>query len=329
MSDSTLLDRAERMLYLRTVPVIGTLPAAELATVAEATRDRFFRRGEILLRPDARVHAAYMVVEGRVDVLRDGHLIRRVGPRGVVGDLAMLSRAEEHLEWRAERDTLALELKGAMLLELFEEHFAIFTHVLARLAGRAVDLLREGAGPLRFPETPFDSGAVSTHDGLDLVERILVVRRLPAIAFPVDVLVDLATHLEEVRFEEGDVLWEAGDGADDALIIADGALRGEQPGRRRAIAWEPGSIMGILEALAGRPRWYTARATKRGMGLRASRETLVDVFEDDVALAREVVGYLAARVLELLERTVTEPASTARPGTARPGAPPPRPPGAS
>ena len=56
----------ERMLYLKRLPVVGTLPAPQLALVAEQMGERFFKKGSVLLRQGEPVAALYFVLRGAV-----------------------------------------------------------------------------------------------------------------------------------------------------------------------------------------------------------------------------------------------------------------------
>ena len=71
-AESAIVGTVGRLLALRKLPLVGTLPTAELAFIAERSRERFFPRGSLLLREGEPISALRFVVGGRV------HMSRRV-----------------------------------------------------------------------------------------------------------------------------------------------------------------------------------------------------------------------------------------------------------
>jgi hypothetical protein len=53
---------------------------------------------------------------------------------------------------------------------------------------------------------------------------------------------------------------------------------------------------GLFDALAGAPRWHDASAVTPIQGLRLRADRLFDAFEDDFAMAADLLSVLAARV---------------------------------
>ena len=77
---------------LRTVPVLSTLEAAELESLAEqAERLEVPGAGVNLIREGDFGHSVFAIVEGTAEVSVEGAVVRRLGPGDVFGEIAVLS----------------------------------------------------------------------------------------------------------------------------------------------------------------------------------------------------------------------------------------------
>jgi CPA1 family monovalent cation:H+ antiporter len=83
-------DAVERELLL-SLPIFAGLPEAELDAVAEAVRTVELDEGEPVATEGDFGHTLFFVEEGTADVVRDGAVLRSVGPAEVVGEIAVLA----------------------------------------------------------------------------------------------------------------------------------------------------------------------------------------------------------------------------------------------
>jgi CRP-like cAMP-binding protein len=296
--DRTVL--VERVLFLRKIPIVGSLSAAELGLVAEYMRERRLSRGTHLFRPGDPAAANYYVVRGRVRYLRDGRLLGRVGPGAGLGGLAVLAGSDDRGEAVAETDTVVLELSAESIREIFEDHFAIFHHVLREMSRALLDLLvKRPQWVVRLPPAPppFPTPARE----LDLVERILFLRRVaPFTRASINALAELSRGLYEVRFDSGTRLWEPGDPAKWVFLVVEGRVRGAHPSGFE-FSFGPSEAVGVLEAAAEAPRWYGAVAEGPVTALSGEIEGLLDVLEDNTDMGLDYLAVVARWFTSILE----------------------------
>jgi len=114
----------ERLLHLRTLPVLGSLSPSDLAVIAEQARTRVFHEGTRLLKHGEPIGAIYIVIEGRVRLRRGVLDIGLAGSGAGVGGLAYLARDPEGVDATAETDVVALEIDGDALDEILEDRFS-------------------------------------------------------------------------------------------------------------------------------------------------------------------------------------------------------------
>ncbi len=94
--------RPEDLRLLRANPLFGWLPPVALERVAFTLSEVELPGGTILMRQGDAADNAYLVAEGELVVDRDGREIGRVGPGGVVGEIALLRAAPRMATVRAQ-----------------------------------------------------------------------------------------------------------------------------------------------------------------------------------------------------------------------------------
>jgi len=306
----------ERLLHLKRIPLLSGLPAPEVAVLADAAQERSYRKGEVVFHEDTPATATLFVVEGRLASFRRGAAVGHVGPGQGMGGLTVLARADHPLEIVAERDTLTLEIDADAIADVLEDRLVILQHILREVSRQALELLqRHRLDPsLVFP---LPSGELPGADQLDLVDRLLLLRRMPVFdRTSVTALAELARTMAQVGFAAGTPLWHAGEPAAHLVMICSGTVRASVPGGIEFDAG-PGFPLGALEALGQRPRWYDVTASTPVVGLYGQTDVLVDLFEDNFDMAMDYLAVISRVTLRMLELH----ADGGPPGSLRPLAP--------
>lgn len=289
----------QKLLYLRTLPLVGDLEPGHLAALAAAFEERSFREGETLLREGEPVDTFHIVVEGRVRLHRRGEIVATVGPRERVAFYHLLAQRERGIGATAASRVRTLALDSDALMEVLEDDFRILHHALRRTAQLLIERRRsipDHAGYVTQPAVP----AWPTREHLDLVQRILVLRgTMPFRRVRIRSLAELAKRMEEVRIARGELLWRAGDPGASTLLPLSGEVDARVPETRQRFRLGPGDSAGALEPIASAPRWYEARVVKDLVALRFDGEMLVDVLEDDFDMAMMFLAALASDLLDL------------------------------
>ena len=293
------LSSLERLLVLKKLPTIGALPSADLAVIADVTRERFFPKGSLLLAEGEPVPAVQLIVEGSVEVSRNGVVIGTVPAGTGIGALGLFAGDPFGVDARALEDTLSLEVDAEQILDVFEDRFAILHHILRdlcrQLIGQHVELR------LNPPETYPVREEIAAGRELDLVERIFFLRRMPVFSkASINALFEVSRALTEIRFPPGTVLWREGEPALGVFLVTNGDVRCRSAGGLDFVAG-PGFPLGAAEAVGEVPRWFEAVTETRVTGLQGPVETLVDVFEDNFDLARLYMAGIARALIRALD----------------------------
>jgi CRP-like cAMP-binding protein len=290
----------DRLLYLRTLPLFGTLPPDDLALLATYTIEREFEAGAVLTSEVGRVEAIHLLVDGSVRTSRGRVEIGVFGPRDTVGVLGLLARTDSGIEAVTVTAVRTLEISADALLDLFEDHFSILQHVLSGVALLVLEKRRQIL--LAGAPEPKEEPTIARSHPLDFVERIFFLRRaLPPGFTSVAALAGIARRATELRLEPGALLWNQGDPADAVVIPVSGSIACVVDGGTHRFRCGPGVFVASSEALAGTPHWYEARVDTALLALRISLEDMIDVFDDHFELAMEMLALMARDLLEVAD----------------------------
>ena len=291
----------ERLLYLKRIPLLSGLPASELAALADAARERFFAKGEVAQREGAPATAILFVAEGRLANLRRGIQVGTVGPGQGMGGLPVLARTDYVSQVVAEEDTLALEIDADAVADVLEDRLPVLQHLLREVSRQAIALLQQHRLDPGVVFPPLPGELPGSEETLDLVDRLLVLRRMPVFGrTSITVLAELARTMAQVRFEAGATLWHVGEPAAHLVMICSGRALARVPGGVEFHAG-PGFPLGALEAIGQRPRWYEAVATSPLVGLYGQTDVLVDQFEDNFEMAMDYLAVISGVTVRMLE----------------------------
>ncbi len=293
------VDLTERMIYLRSIPVAAMLPPPVLRAIAAYLRERTFEEGEMLMRMGEPIMALELLTEGKLALVRAGRELGTLAPPQSLGFLGILARSDGTYDATAVARTRSLELAADALIELLEDHFSLLHATLMYLSDRLLYELMEL--PPQMLGFPFDEAIKVGDKEIDLVERILLLRRMSGFKRTnVNALAALSQQLTEVRFPAGTQLWKRGDSPDRSLFIASGVV----VCKKEAGEWRygPGTAVGGLENLASKPRWYDAETETPLVALEGKGEGLLDMFEDNFSMAMDFVSMMAESLVGVLER---------------------------
>ena len=121
----------------------------------------------------------------------------------------------------------------------------------------------------------------------------------------------LASRLESVDYDAGDVIFNQGDEGSALFVIEDGAVEisyGEGKTRICLATLFAGQYFGELSLFDGAPRSATATAVKRSRLIRLDRDALVEFVNGSPAAALRIIGEMSERLRqtnELMSRQVS------------------------
>ena len=125
--------------HLREVPLFASLNADELDAVGLTATELDFRSGHVLMREGARAHEMYVLIDGTVEVTKDGAHIADVGAGGFVGEMALLAHSSRNSTVTATTDIGVLHIDGREFSTLLTRVPTIAAKMLPIVAGRVIE----------------------------------------------------------------------------------------------------------------------------------------------------------------------------------------------
>ena len=300
------LDLTERILRLRSVPVLTGLSAADLGPLAASLRQVSFRKGDILLKEDEPPRSFFLIGSGTVVLRRKQKLVGTIRGPGGVGFMSFLARDAGGTSAVAQTYVEALEVRADAMDEVFEDNFIVLLGTMRLVTTRLIEEYKVSP-PAAFvpPAQPFDT--LVGENELGIVERIFLLRKMRAFsAGNVNSLATLASKMTELRPAVGTPLWKIGDRADHSLFIVKGKLQTSWNDGKSNQVMGPGYVAGGAESLASIPRWNNLVVTEPAVLLRSAREALIDLFEDDTELGMRFISLIATLLVNIWDQKAEE-----------------------
>lgn len=295
----------ERLMLLRQMVAFQEMTDSELTIIANNVEEVEFEPGEVIVRQGNRTDRITVVVEGTLQFLVNGVLAPQLEEMRVdLSSLNMLARYNARFQIEARSNLRTLVIEYERLMEVMEDNFVVFSKVLSGLARAAIDSYCSLDIDFRAPEQPRETPSWITVNErkLDVVERILSLRQVPTFArSSLDAVSLYASRLEEVRYPAGTVLWTEAEPCDHYIHVLDGVVKGQIGGKDTVLVFSSPSMPGFFTAMTeSGDRWYTAVAAKDVVALKADRNALPDVLEDNFEMAGLFLTLIARRLVRFL-----------------------------
>ncbi|MEM6734242.1 MAG: cyclic nucleotide-binding domain-containing protein, partial [Myxococcota bacterium] len=287
----------ERLLAFRAFPGFREVSPESLAPIARYTRDRVFKKGEVILEEGEPVRSMHFLLKGEVQVSRSGLPFRLIRVGQSFGALAALAGVNEGVRAEATCTTHTLELSIENMETVFLEHFDLLTATLRslaraglvernRLAGGGYDSVPEVGV---FPEGP-----------MELIEKVVSLKETLIISqHRVDALVDLSQACEERRYQPGDTLWRVGDFSRSMTHIVAGLVDCETADGAQ-FRFGSGAFIGAMDAMSESGRWFGVKAVTEVVVLQFDAGDWVDILEDHSYMGLDLLRGIADDLFAVL-----------------------------
>ena len=131
-----MISTVEKVLFLRGAELFASLPGEDLARIALLADEAPRGRGEEIFHEGDVADALYVVVEGRVRVLKAGSTVAELGEREVFGEMALLDPAPRSATVQAVADSVLLRIRREDFQDLLAEELEVARAVIRVLARR-------------------------------------------------------------------------------------------------------------------------------------------------------------------------------------------------
>ncbi len=125
--------------HLRNVPLFSKLSDSELERIATVATELREHAGKTLLREGGSALEMFVVLDGELEVSREGKHVATLGPGAFAGELALLAHAPRSSSVTCTTDTTILHIDGRAFGPLLQDAPQIAVKMLPIVAQRAID----------------------------------------------------------------------------------------------------------------------------------------------------------------------------------------------
>lgn len=122
--------------FLSAVPLFSACTPDEIAAIAATAQEHAFQPGQIIVTQGTPGQAFYLVVSGRVEIIRDDRSLGTFGPGDFFGEMSLLDQAPRSATIRALEPTSCLMLSSWDFKAVLEKHPSIAVKLLEVLSRR-------------------------------------------------------------------------------------------------------------------------------------------------------------------------------------------------
>lgn len=126
--------------HLKNVRLFSGLSNKELDKVAQIATQLDYSPGRVLMREGETAHEMFVVVEGTLDVTREGEHLADLGPGSFAGEMALLTHSHRSATVTAKTDVSVLHIDGRGFSSVLNDVPQIAVKMLPIVASRVVDI---------------------------------------------------------------------------------------------------------------------------------------------------------------------------------------------
>jgi len=141
--DNTMLSTVEKVLILKTVPMFSQTPDNVLVDVANLLEQVDVSENETIFREGDVGDNMYVILDGKVRVHNDEHLVNYLGEREVFGEMALLDPEPRSASVTALEETRLFRLNQGSFYKLMEERPEVAMGIIQILTARLRNVMRD------------------------------------------------------------------------------------------------------------------------------------------------------------------------------------------
>lgn len=140
MAKTSISIRDPKLQKLTTMGVLSGVARRDLTAVCGLTTEMHFEPGRVLCSQGARGREVFLLIDGHVQVSRDGQPVCILGPGDILGEMAVLAGQDRTATTTTLTDVAAFVLSTAEFGQLLERFPDVASTISALTATRSAEL---------------------------------------------------------------------------------------------------------------------------------------------------------------------------------------------
>lgn len=131
----------EKVIYLQRIEMFADIPSEQLAHLAGITKSVSYKKGETIFEQGDPSHSMYVLVDGKIDVIRDGKKVRELSDDTAFGIWSFFDHEPRMVTTRTTEDCRLLKIDSTDFFDLLEERVHLSRGLLKYFAKRFRELV--------------------------------------------------------------------------------------------------------------------------------------------------------------------------------------------
>jgi CRP/FNR family transcriptional regulator, cyclic AMP receptor protein len=131
-----LISTVEKVLFLKSIDLFSQLPGEDLVRVAQIAEEVQFEPKETVITEGEIGDSMYLIIDGRVEVLKGKSLVLELGAKECVGEMAILDSEPRSATVRAATPVSALKIEREDFYDLLTQKLELAQGIIKVLTRR-------------------------------------------------------------------------------------------------------------------------------------------------------------------------------------------------
>lgn len=126
----------EKVIYLQRIEMFADIPSEQLAYLADITHSLSIKKNEIIFEQGELSYSMYVLVDGKIDVIRNGVKIRELSDDTAFGIWSFLDHEPRMVKTKTTEESRLYKIDSSDFFDLLEERVHLSQGILKYFAKR-------------------------------------------------------------------------------------------------------------------------------------------------------------------------------------------------
>lgn len=146
-----MLTVVEKVVFLQNVDIFEQVPAEQLSYIAAIAEEVSYHKGEIIYKENEPSDSLYLVIDGKVNLQREGQLVLAAGAKDAFGTWSLLDNEPRVVTATITEDARLLRIERNDFVDLLADNVQVTQGILKTLVKKVKDLVNLVGGKQKKP----------------------------------------------------------------------------------------------------------------------------------------------------------------------------------